>query len=235
MENKEEFNYFVMFPSYLLDHLTPHECILMGVLISLSKMNGYAYPSNQMLMRSLRTSQSTINRMLAKLESDGYIKRHIIRNENGEVTSRRIYIQSSLVTPPHVENGNTLVSEISTPVLSELTIPSCHNQQVIVKEDNITTIKNDDIIKVFEHAWILYQKTGVKKTALTSFRRLTKDEMKKCIQHIPSYVMAHRDADKMDYLPHFSTYINQRRWNDSLPYQSKRINPAKGMVNWDAN
>jgi hypothetical protein len=36
-------------------------------------------------------------------------------------------------------------------------------------------------------------------------------------------VQNHIEADKDDYLPHFSSYISKERWNDELPYKPKLI------------
>jgi len=233
METQETNNYFILFPSYLLDKLNSHECILMGVLISLAKREGYAYPSNDMLSRTLSTSTSTIGRMLSKLESDGYLRREIIRDSQGQVIARHIYILDSLIGGGIPTNENRVSPEMGTPLPSKMGITSTkkwvgNNNTSILKKDSTS-----DIDGAFEVIWNKYQKRGNKKTSLLAFKRLNKADMRAVWEHIPRYVDAHSKAGKLEFLPHLSTYINQRRWEDALPYQDSKQDLTKQLINWN--
>jgi len=234
MENQETTNYFILFPSYLLDHLNPHECILMGVLISLAKKEGYAYPSNDMLARTLNTSDATIRRMLTKLESEGYIKRDIQRNANGEIIARHIHIMDSLLNGGMPKNEPTLRPEMSIPLCSNLSIPSAQKWAIDNNtNNNINKDSINDIEAAFVLIWDRYHKRGNRKTSLAAFKRLNKNDMKAIWEHIPQYVDAHIRAGKLEFLPHLSTYINQRRWEDALPYQDSKQDISKTIINWN--
>ena len=76
---------------------------------------------------------------------------------------------------------------------------------------------------IFDELWQLYTKQGNKKTSNSAFNNLTKKEIEIVKLHIPNYIKNHIDNDKMNFLPHFSTYLNQKRFNDELPYKSKQI------------
>jgi hypothetical protein len=234
MENQETNNYFILFPAYLLEELNPHECVLMGTLISLAKREGYAYPSNEMLARTLKTSVSTIGRMLGKLESDGYIKRDIIRDATNQVIARHIYILDSLIRGGIPKNDNRVSPEMETPLSSKMITPSNQNWA-----DNKITINNQnrdsigDIERAFESLWNRYLKRGNKKTSLMAFKRLSKSDMRAVWEHIPTYVDAHEKAGKTEFLPHLSTYINQKRWEDALPYQDAKQDLTKQLINWN--
>jgi hypothetical protein len=76
---------------------------------------------------------------------------------------------------------------------------------------------------LFDELWSLYTKQGNKKTSNSAFNNLTKKEIEIVKLHIPDYIKNHIDNDKMNFLPHFSTYLNQKRFNDELPYKSKQI------------
>lgn len=233
MEIQETNNYFILFPSYLLDSLSPHECILMGVLISLAKKEGYAYPSNDMLARTLKTSNSTIGRMLTKLETEGYIKRDIHRDLRGQVVSRHIYVLDALSMGgiPKTDKRDSL--DMNIPPSPEMIITSYQNRP----DNSITKLSKDDNKRDIEEAfgllWEKYQRRGNKKTSLAAFSRLTKTDMRACWEHIPKYVDAHIKAGKLEYLPHLSTYINQRRWEDALPYQDSKQDISKTIINWN--
>jgi hypothetical protein len=47
-------------------------------------------------------------------------------------------------------------------------------------------------------------------------------------EHLPKYLENHHRNDKMQFLPDFSTYLNQKRWQDKLPYLDKKEN----LNNW---
>ena len=77
--------------------------------------------------------------------------------------------------------------------------------------------KND--LYPFQHFWDLYKRKGTKATAEKAFNKLRNDEKELLLTFIPKYIQNHKDAGKMEFIPHFTTFINQKRWNDELPYQ----------------
>jgi hypothetical protein len=58
---------------------------------------------------------------------------------------------------------------------------------------------------------------------------LRNDEKELLLTFIPKYVQNHEDSAKMEFIPHFTTFINQKRWNDELPYQM--IKPIEIQTN----
>lgn len=81
----------------------------------------------------------------------------------------------------------------------------------------------------FELVWNMYGKKGIKETSKKSFSKLTKKEVELILTHIPKYIEAHRAASKMEFIPHFSTYLNQKRFNDELPYQQSVENKGSWL------
>ena len=97
------------------------------------------------------------------------------------------------------------------------------NENKINESKELTNVSLEPSInEVFDFFWNAYQKKGNKQTSLTAFKRLTKKEMLEIKEHIPKYLENHHRNGKMQFLPHFSTYINSKRWNDSLPYEDKK-------------
>ena len=124
---------------------------------------------------------------------------------------RRIY--------PHINLNGEVISNLQGGVISNLIPPSyqdCNSN----KDNSIKII--DKNISMFETIWNLYQKKGVKQTAKKAFDKLRADEIEIIQTHIPKYIECHEKADKMDFIPHLSTYLNQKRWNDELPYSPKK-------------
>jgi DNA-binding Lrp family transcriptional regulator len=233
----DESGFFVLFPTHLLEMITHRQCIVCGIIMGMAKRSGFAYIGNSALAEMVHVSIDTLQRDLAEIESKGLIIREIIRNEKNEVIQRRLFPLPLLMSPHECGKGPR-TSAVGGGGKSAVGSPhGCG----IYKDNNIN-INNINIIdsngadridELFELIWVAYHKRGNKKTARTAFRRLTKPEMKQVMEHIQSYVENHANAKKMDFLPHLTTYINQKRWLDELPYQKLDKKSAVNNVNWD--
>jgi hypothetical protein len=202
-EQNEDLGMFVLFPTHYLEHMTPRQAVLMGMLIGMAKRSGYAYPSNKSIGSILNMTTITVQRELAILEDKGFLTRQLIRDNNNQVISRKIY--------PHIKTDTTLPSNL---------IPPSH-QDCNSNKDKDKSIK-DKSISEFEMVWSLYKKKGNKQSSATAFQKLRRDEKDLMIEFIPKFIKNHEDSDKMEYLPHFTTFINRKRWNDELPYEVKK-------------
>lgn len=90
-------------------------------------------------------------------------------------------------------------------------------------------LDNNIVKEQFEKVWIEYTKIGPKKVAYERFKRLTETNRLHIINHVPLYIQCHRKAEKMDFIPHFATYISQERWHDELPYQQSVENKGSWL------
>lgn len=209
MKNEnEELGMFVLFPTEYLEHMTARQAVLMGMLIGMAKKSGYAYPSNKTIGTILNMTTITVQRELAILEQGGFLTRELIRDESMQIIARRIY--------PNIKTDIGVISKLRGGVISDLIPPSYQNCNS--NKDNSISINNKSIYE-FEHFWNLYQKKGVRATAQKAFGKLRNDEKELLLTFIPKYIQNHEDAGKKEYIPHFSTFLNQKRWNDELPYQ----------------
>ena len=91
------------------------------------------------------------------------------------------------------------------------------SQEEQEQEEEEEQDKND--LYPFEQFWEMYLKKGSRVKAESSFEKLKDSEKQLLFTFIPKFIENHKDAGKMEYLPHFSTFINQLRWKDELPYQ----------------
>ena len=232
----EDQNYFVLFPTHLLDKLTHRQCILCGILLSMAKRTGYAYIGNATLSSMMKISIDTLQRDLSEIETGGFIRREIMRNEKNEVIQRRIFPLPMLMSPHDCGEGhrtNAARGGGKSAVGSPHECGIYNNNTISINNNSINDKKGDARIdELFELIWTAYGKRGNKKTAMTSFKRLSRDEMKQVMEHIQPYVQNHLNAKKMDFLPHLTTYINQKRWLDEMPYQKLDKKSAVNGVNW---
>lgn len=210
--------YFITFPTYLLQHLTAQECVICGLLASLSTSKGWAFPSNRMLAETMSCSIETIQRVLLKLEKEGYIIR-----EQDKGYGRKVWVTSKMI-------GGNLKSDI--PPTSNLTPPSPQILGTDIKDyTNKVISSKDKYDPAFEEVWKSYEKRGVKTTSYSAWKRLPQKDKDAVIKHVPEYVHNHLATGNIRWLPHFSTYLNQRRWEDELPYELKVSQSPN--VSWD--
>ena len=219
----DESNFFVIFPTNLLNQFTPRQCVLAGMLIGMAKKTGFAYPSNGYLTQLLNASVDVIQRDLKALEEAGAIRREMVLI-NGQMM-RRIYPMASFIPSPHRTDAVTTTSESPSPSPQNGGI----NKDIQIVKNNIdinnkgVAVENfkNSLVNLFPQFWAFYGRKGNRKNAEARFYKLTETEFKAITKHLPEYIKNHRDAGKMEFLPHFTTYLNQRRWEDELPYQTK--------------
>jgi hypothetical protein len=210
-EQNEELGMFVLFPTHYLEHMTPRQAVLMGMLIGMAKRSGYAYPSNKTIGSILNMTTITVQRELAILEEKGFLTRQLIRDNNNQVVSRKIY--------PHIKTDIPLISNL---------IPPSHQKCNSNKDKDISITDNNKDIYPFQQFWEMYLKKGVRSKAELAFAKLNTEEKELLLTFIPKYVKNHQDSDKMEFIPHFSTFLNQKRWGDELPYEIKKpIQPTQ--------
>jgi len=196
----QEIGKYVIIYTDMLEKLTYRQAILFGVLNGMAVKEGYCYARNKTLSKILNCSEDSIQRDLNVLQKLNYIHREIERNDKMEVVSRKIYI---------------LTATLHIPLTAGLRIPSPLNCDNNKKNNN--NINNIELL--FDELWTLYTKKGNRKDSLSAFSKLKKNEIELVKQHLPIYIKNHIDNDKMKFLPHFSTYLNGKRFNDNLPYE----------------
>lgn len=233
---KENSGYFIQFPTILLEHLNMRRAVLVGVLTSMSNKHGYAYAHNETLAQILKVHVNTLKSDLQKLESMGIIKREVIRNENKEVIQRKIFLQHSYLDKL---SGHTSPQTDTLPSPQNEYPPSVQNDCPPPPTDctidiDIDIIKNDNISNneiSFEKIWEMYGRFGNRKNSSEKWDGLKTKEKETIAQHVPIYIKNHKDNDKMNFVPHFTTYLNQERWNDDLPYKHFELASSENSKN----
>ena len=52
-------------------------------------------------------------------------------------------------------------------------------------------------------------------------------------ENLPSYVENDPQNNKLEFLPHLTSDLRQRRWEASLPYLNTKKDLTKTLINWD--
>jgi hypothetical protein len=74
---------------------------------------------------------------------------------------------------------------------------------------------------------------GSKEKARKKFLTITPEQLETLRGHLPKFLMNHQRAKKIEYLPHFVTYLNQKRYEDEkMPYPDKVAEFENNLNNW---
>lgn len=212
-----ERNWFAVLTAQVLydTKITDTQKILYAIVSNLTNATGYCYATNSYLADIMNCSQESIRRHLSALEGAGYINRRMTKNKGRE--QRLLYLNAipptELCTTPHRVKGDP-----PTDLWGIIT----DNNNKVEKPPLVST--NVDTNTPFENIWNTYGKKVGKQPALRSWKRLTKKEREQVEEHLPKYVENHANADKLKFLPHLATYLNQKRYQESLPYEENKSN-----------
>lgn len=166
-----------------------------AVLISLADRadeDGYCYPSYEDIMRRSCVSRKTLISALKALEDEQLITRH---RRYSQSTIYRVNIapmDRSKMTP--MDRGKSTPMDRSK--ITPLTI-------------NESSINNH---KQFEEFWDAYPRKTNKAKAKTAFERLTQKDKKAARDALAIYPW----STEQRYIPHASTWIHGRRWEDEF-------------------
>ena len=179
-KNTDEPSKYILFDSSILDDLNHRQAIMMGMINGLAKKSGYAYIKNATICNLLKCSESSVKKDLQILESLGYIRREVKRNNKNVVIERRIYPMVKIYTEVGVK---------STPTLGVNSDPPGGKISPIDKNKYINIIDNKYLDTFLE--WLEYKKEindfykserSIKALANKMMKETTPEEFKKAVE-----------------------------------------------------
>lgn len=89
-------NYYAIIPSEVRydSRLKANEKLLFAEITSLTNKKGYCYANNDYFATLYSAKKDTISKWISGLEKLGYLKRELIRDDDGQILERRLYINS---------------------------------------------------------------------------------------------------------------------------------------------
>jgi hypothetical protein len=169
--------------------------------------------------------QTSIRTGLKKLEQAGYLSRKRQRGEKGQITGVVWYLRD---TPcgdkPHCENHNLENPNWANP-------PQSNTKQSNTKESNT----KEEYSSAFEVFWKAYPRKVNKQAAEKAFNKLKPNEdlFKAIMAGLENHKKSNQwTRDNGQYIPHASTWLNGKRWEDELEAAPA---PAQQPDKWDGN
>ena len=200
------------------EELRPNAKLLYAEITALTNVRGYCWISNERLGEYFGISPKTVGSLIQQLAGRGYIKVELLRDEKQAITGRRLWIaRPDGPCPPILKNEDTPLKNEDTPILknedytstSEKTNPPAAPQGAA----SVPKWKPDR----FAGLWDYYPRHTSKQAAAKAW-----DKLKPSDELIAQMGRALRRQKAWDEwkrgigIPHLSTYLNQRRWEDDL-------------------
>ena len=100
---------FITIPTIVVmdEELSGDEKLLFGVILSLSRTDGYCRATNAYLAKLMRISDRSVQRNIAALKKAGFIDVEVLRDEKGEVQERQLRCMISFRGDKIELTGNT--------------------------------------------------------------------------------------------------------------------------------
>ena len=203
---EEKLSYYVVIPMPIYDDETLKDSakLLYGLISSLINEEGYCFASNEYLAKKRKTTPQNISRLLNELEKKEYIVIIYLR-DGAIVKNRKIYINSRLTEMLTVnQNVKTTVNQ------------NVKESNKAIKGSNKYIIK--EIYKEkFDNFWELYPNKKSKQETINWFNKSNMtDELYKTIIDKLKIFKKLKTWQDIKFIPHPSTWLNQRRWEDEI-------------------
>lgn len=185
--------------------LTPEEKSILVHLLSLPE-DWVVYKG--IIWKQMNMGRDRFNKNWKGLVDKGYI-----------LSVKMIDSKTNLITGyNHIVYEEPVLSDVCTDVQSDgdsdllkFSQPEIQStNKVIIEESNN---KQNNNIQTFEEFWHLYNKKVNRSESERAFKKIKSNEYDKIREHIPIFVKTFKDKQ---YQPYFSTYLNNKRWNDEI-------------------
>lgn len=185
--------------------LTPEEKSILVHLLSLPE-DWVVYKG--IIWKQMNMGRDRFNKNWKGLVEKGYI-----------LSVKMIDSKTNLITGyNHIVYEEPVLSDVFTDVQSDedsdllkFSQPEIQStNKVIIEESNN---KQNNNIQTFEEFWHLYNKKVNRSESERAFKKIKSNEYDKIREHIPIFVKTFKDKQ---YQPYFSTYLNNKRWNDEI-------------------
>lgn len=231
-------NYYAVIPAPVRydKELRPNAKLLYGELSALTVAKGYCWANNAYFAELFGLSKKTVGELIAQLAERGYIRTEVVRDEEtNEVIERRIWIaELSCSCADPVEPQEEPAKEESgegSPENSESTPPKNLEENNTSKNNtrnNIPPIspkgdaskrkgKEHYLPDVFAKVYKFYPRHTARAAAQKAWDKLKADEATTkaicgALRLQRTYWLVTKTPK--DKIPHLSTWLNGRRWED---------------------
>lgn len=222
------------------DQLPPAAKLIYAEITAMTDVTGFCWATNGYLGRLIRVSKDRAARLVGLLESRGYVRTEVVRDEKNAVQERRIYVTDlGLVrlpppgknngTPPGKNNGRGIGKNNGTPPVKNTgtTMNDKNNNVPPYSPPKGGRARRDDHKSApdwapedFEKLWAWYpgdperhSKRGNRQRAIRAWDKLhPSPELIEVIAEALARQAGSEDWGEGVGIPHLSTYLNGYGW-----------------------
>lgn len=223
------------------------ELLVLLALADFANDQGECWPSMPVLAHKARLTERQVRRVLDKLAEAGEIRR--IRSTGGR--NKRTRYSITLAENPDIITGKELQGK-NNPVIGDrkTLVPvsgALNRHRTVNKRDSTESDKlipdssstnskrkltrpDPALIQGFDAVWTEYPRRIAKEKARQAWIKLAPDPDLQ--QQIRAAIEAQRVSEEWQkdggrYVPHLSTWLNGRRWEDEIPASNGKADPPK--------
>lgn len=198
--------------------LPPNEKVVLLALADCENgQTALCIPGQERIAEMASMSVRSVQRMLAKLEEGGYIRRE---HRTSQVSGYRTSDSYVLALRDNLSGRSEPTRQIVQP---QATTVSSIGEPEVGTGSTPPTPSEDD--QAFEALWSAWPKKASKQSALRQWRRISQSKKQEVIPHLVAHANAHRQYTPPQFIPHLSTILSQERWDD--PLATERTGPGQ--------
>lgn len=142
-------SYYAIIPADVRydDDIPPNAKLLYGEISALIGAEGYCYASNAYFSQIYKMSAETISRLISKLEKAGYIHRQVVKDNTGQIVSRRLYLTVSMPRIQAPDGADPAPDSVQGGIDEKINTPCEKNQEGIDEKVKGTNKSNTNVKK----------------------------------------------------------------------------------------
>lgn len=220
--------YFAIIPEWVLDSdISANSVRLYGVLRRYADQNGQCFPSRRTLAQRCKVSESTLDRCIKELINIRAISVQHRESADGDFASNMYMIHTlrgvaSPVTPPLVTSEAR--GGVTSDELTKATMNESHEPELFARPS---------LVDRFNEFWACYPRKIGKPAAERAYRKIKPSEHDSLMEGLKPWAKYWADRDEPEFIPHPSTFLNQRRWEDQptqkLPMKQRKVDDGSAF------
>jgi hypothetical protein len=168
-----------------------------------------------------------IGKKFLELEEKGLLVKHVIKNQAGSFSYFRF---TDVIDEMKKRESNkdrhcpkkSSADEFETQANQSLP----QKEQTYNQSTNTNPSTKNNYVYTFDDFYAVYPRKVNKDSAMKAWVKIDVELHEKIIEDVKNRVVNHAGWKEQRYIPHPSTYLNQKRWEDEIELQQKSQPPA---------
>lgn len=182
--------------------------------------DGECWPSTGRIADKCAMHERTVRHHIDSLDERGVISKHERRRRKDGTLGTWLYILNLDQRVPVASGDSQPVATCDRttgdplPVVHRVPMPAHEPSLLNPHEPTVICVPESDDFDLF---WNQYPRKTSKSKAVTRWRNMTREEKRRALEALPLHVAYWHDrSTDAEFIPHPSTWLNGKRWEDVL-------------------